>query len=177
MLLVTAALAPFFRRLSSAAPRALERRVILHEGATGFALLDAAVRLLDLALGRRALVGLGLWKDERPSDVSPWLYEDATRGPHGVITVDDALTPPGALPAARLRARLWYAHTKSLRGDLSLLASRLRGWVVPAEAHSASLPPRPHLRAAPRPTTRAPSSSERRARRLVPGCALPGAAR
>jgi hypothetical protein len=143
VLLVAAALAPLFgRRLfERRSVRAGKRRVILHEGATGLAFLDAAARVLDLALGRRALVGLALWKDERPAEVSPWLYEDATGGPHGVITVDDALTPPGSSPAARLRARLWYAHTKSVRGDLSLLASRLRGWGAPEEAHSASLPP------------------------------------
>jgi hypothetical protein len=129
ILLVAAVVAPLFGRrlLTRNVARLGRRKVILHEGGTGLRWLDTAARLVDLALGRRSLVGLGLWSEPPSSDVSTWLYEDATGGPHGVLTVDDILTPPGAQPAARLRARLWYAHTKSLRGDLTLLAAMLRG--------------------------------------------------
>jgi carbonic anhydrase/acetyltransferase-like protein (isoleucine patch superfamily) len=100
--------------------------IVLHEGVSGLSWLDAAVRLIDLANGTRSVVGLRPCTEPRPTDVSAWLFEDAARGPYGVLTIDDMLTPAGAPLDARLRARLWYAHAKSLRTDLGLIAARVR---------------------------------------------------
>jgi carbonic anhydrase/acetyltransferase-like protein (isoleucine patch superfamily) len=117
------------------------RAIVLHEGVSGLSWLDAAVRLVDLASGTRSVVGLRPYREPRPADVSAWLYEDAARGPYGVLTIDDVLTPPDATACDRLRARLWYAHAKSPRTDLRLLASRVRAsFALPARAVRAAGP-------------------------------------
>ncbi|WP_437960436.1 hypothetical protein WME76_12865 [Sorangium sp. So ce119] len=92
----------------------------LVEGATGIALLDAVLRLWDVALGRRFLVGLSPWREGRPDGASDALLSDALAVPYGLLTIDAGLTHPEADAETRLRARLWYAREKSWPVDAAL---------------------------------------------------------
>ncbi|WP_437878456.1 hypothetical protein [Sorangium sp. So ce513] len=95
--------------------------ITLVEGATGVAPLDAVLRLWDVALGRRFLVGLSPWKEGRPEGASDALLFDALAVPYGLVTIDAGLTHPGADAETRLRARLWYAREKGWLVDAALV--------------------------------------------------------
>jgi hypothetical protein len=99
----------------------------LIEGATGIAPLDALVRLIDVARGRRSLVGVSAWEGSRPREGSSALFDDALSAPHGLFTIDAVLISPDADADARLRTRVWYAREKCFRTDLMLLLRCLRG--------------------------------------------------
>ncbi|WP_437681791.1 hypothetical protein [Sorangium sp. So ce131] len=93
----------------------------LMEGATGIAPFDAILRLWDVVLGRRFLIGLSRWKGGRPDGASAALFADALAVPYGFLTIDAGLTPAEADAETRLRARLWYATEKKWRVDVALV--------------------------------------------------------
>ncbi len=101
--------------------------IALIEGATGIAPLDALARLIDVGRGRRFLVGVSAWEGARPQEASIALFDDALSAPHGLFTIDAALSSPDADADARLRTRIWYAREKCLRVDVMLLLRCLRG--------------------------------------------------
>lgn len=114
--------------------------IALVEGATGIAPLDAVLRLWDVALGRRFLVGLSPWKEGRPEGASDALLADALAVPYGLVTIDAGLTHPGADAETRLRARLWYARQKGWLVDAALV---LRCLVCALGRGPAAAPVRP----------------------------------
>ena len=99
----------------------------LHDGTTGLAALDLLPRLLDVVLGRRALVGV---RAPLPATIpgalhaSPGLVHDAGRAPLGAVDITPALGTLRDDAIAHLRNRAWYAASKSTRTDLHLLALR-----------------------------------------------------
>lgn len=87
------------------------------------ALVAAIAALLDVVRGRRALVGVdGLRDLTLPSST---LAQAAARAPIGAIDVERALVEDPATLEDRLRARAWYAVSKSPRVDARLLVRAL----------------------------------------------------
>jgi hypothetical protein len=125
--------------------RALVRRVhnisrrrptTLLEGTTGVRFLDALPRLVDVAQGRRFLVGVSAWAGPRPAGASRDAFTAALTVPCGLLSIEAALTPPDADAATRLRARLWYGSQKRPSVDGILLLRCLgRAFGVGAAAH------------------------------------------
>ena len=121
------------------------RPITLLEGSTGVGLLDALPRLVDVVRGTRFLVGVSAWGGPRPAGASSELFAEALAVPCGLLSVEDALTPPDTDAATRLRVRLWYGFEKKASVD-GLMLLRRAGRAVGLGA--AARPARRTLRAA-----------------------------
>ncbi len=116
--------------------RPLVARVRWRSGARTTSLLDGAdersalglwLRLIDVMIGRRTLVGVGRAALGGGASVSPGLLADAERAARGALIIDDALCGLAPTDEGQLRAVAWYAVGKSWRVDADLLARQLRG--------------------------------------------------
>lgn len=105
-----------FIAVLSLTPLALSLALLGVRGSELHALLDA---LLKVGLGRLSLVGVRPLPSHEVGTAP--LAQDAARAAVGAIDVERALVADGAGPEDRLRARAWYAASKSLSVDLTLL--------------------------------------------------------
>jgi hypothetical protein len=81
--------------------------------------------LVEVVRGKRTLVGVGS-SAPHTSHASPGLLESAARAPAGVIDIERELVPSAADVATILRARAWYATSKSPAVDRMLVRAALR---------------------------------------------------
>ncbi len=130
MVVASLPLASLFALLEVARGRAIahvtrrrigKRAVELLAPTTSSLLLSHWLLLLDVARGRRALVGVHDDPFQLAAYASRALVADASRALPGAFSIERALSLPKSSPESRLHGFAWYGVAKSFRTDIALL--------------------------------------------------------